>query len=120
MQIETFPAAKPCKKPEDEHRRVAQIGIPSKGSGGGWTKAKAARLSGPDFLGVPDTRTAHPEDVYAFLACGYCPPETVETVALAVTVTDSDTDTDTDTVTAMSRVKPVFKASISALRWSHG
>ena len=106
MQIETFPAAKPRKKPEGEHRRVAQIGIHSKGAGGSGTKAKAARLSGPDFLGVLDTWTARPKDVYACLTRGHCPPESIETVALAVTDAEK------------SRVKPAFKASISALRGS--
>ena len=120
-----------------EHRMFEQIGIPIEGLGDGfswksqdldrsaqlardgWEKAKAAILSGENFMVVLDEMTypliygwmplddvlltlqSRPHDVHVVITGRRCPPEII---ALA------------DTVTEMTKIKHAFNAGVPAQR----
>ncbi|MDD5324565.1 MAG: cob(I)yrinic acid a,c-diamide adenosyltransferase, partial [Polaromonas sp.] len=120
-----------------EHRMFEQLGIPIEGLGDGfswksqdlehsgrlardgWQKAKAAILSGENFMVVLDELTYpliygwlplddvmqtlcdRPKDVHVVITGRRCPPEIIELA---------------DTVTEMTKIKHAFNAGIPAQR----
>lgn len=136
-QVKIFQFMKVPSARFGEHRMFAQIGVPIEGLGDGfswksqdldhsaqlardgWQKAKAATLSGENFLvvldeitypliygwlpldDVLDTLRNRPSEVHVCLTGRRCPEEIIEIA---------------DTVTEMKMIKHAFKAGIPAQR----